>query len=92
MFGPTPALGFFLRHIRNLEMSHVEIANPTPDPRPAFYLIDVNRADFFAITAPNPSAQTLNGNFALNNVKDLRIHWSRAANDTLLRSADVKTL
>ncbi len=92
MFGPTPALGFFLRHIRNLEMSHVELATQSPDPRPAFYLVDVNRADFFAITAPSPSAQTLNGNFALNNVKDLRIHWSRAANDITLRSADEKTL
>ena len=26
-FGVTPSTGFFLRHIRNLEMSHVEIAN-----------------------------------------------------------------
>ena len=27
MFGTMPSSGFFLRHIRNLEMSHVEIAN-----------------------------------------------------------------
>ncbi len=52
MFGPMPASGFFLRHMRNLEMSHVEIACATPDARPAFYLSDVERADFFAITAP----------------------------------------
>ena len=38
MFGPMPASGFFLRHMRNLEMSHVEIACATPDARPAFYL------------------------------------------------------
>jgi hypothetical protein len=38
MFGPMPASGFFLRHMRNVEMSHVEIANTTPDARPAFYL------------------------------------------------------
>jgi hypothetical protein len=46
MFGPMPASGFYLRHLRNVEMSHVEIANTTPDTRPAFYLTDVERADF----------------------------------------------
>jgi hypothetical protein len=87
-FGPTPMSGFFLRHIRNLEMSHVEIANSAPDARPAFYLADVNRADFFAITAPRAA----DGAFALNGVKDLRIGWSRAAADTVLDSADNKTI
>ncbi len=87
-FGVTPSSGFFLRHMRNLEMSHVEIANGTADARPAFYLEDVNRVDFFAITAP-PN----NGNaFALHNVKDLRIGWSRAAADITLASADDRTM
>ena len=27
-FGPTPSNGFFIRHLKNLEMSHVEIAHP----------------------------------------------------------------
>ena len=85
-FGAMPSSGFFLRHIRNLEMSHVEIANSTPDARPAFYLDDVDRADFFAITAP----RNADGAFALHNVKDLRIGWSRAAADTVLDSADDK--
>ena len=51
-FGVTPSTGLFLRHIRNLEMSHVEIANRTADARPPFYLGDVERADFFALTGP----------------------------------------
>ena len=80
-FGPTPSKGFFIRHLKNLEMSHVEIASSSPDPRPAFWLEDVHRADFFAITAP-PQA-----NFALRNVSDLRILWSRAAKDTTLDQA-----
>ena len=85
-FGVTPSTGFFLRHIRNLEMSHVEIANRTPDARPPFYLDSVERADFFAITAP----RTADGAFALHNVKDLRIGWSRAAADATLSSVDDK--
>ena len=88
MFGTTPATGFFLRHVRNVEMSHVEIATITPDARPAFYLSDVERADFFAITAPRGTE----GAFALHDVKDLRIGWSRAAGDAALASADNKML
>ena len=83
-FGLMPASGFFMRHMRNIEMSHVEIANATPDVRPAFHLHDVERADFFAVTAP----RTAQGAFALRDVKDLRIGWSRAAGDTVLSSAD----
>jgi polygalacturonase len=86
-FGPTPSSGFFLRHMRHLEMSHVEIANTAPDARPSFSLTDVERADFFAITAPRVAA----GAFTFHEVKDLRIGWSRAADDTALASVDNKT-
>lgn len=88
MFGPMPASGFFLRHVKNLAMSHVEIANTTPDARPAFHLQDVQRADFFAITAPRGA----DGVFSLNDVKDLRIGWSRAATDASISAIDQKTL
>ena len=71
--------GFFLRHIRNLEMSHVDIAPMTPDARPSFVLEDVERADFLAITAP-----TQPGAFAFRQAKDIRINLSRAAKDMQL--------
>ncbi len=87
MFGPMPAQGFFFRHVNNLELSHVEVAAMNPDPRPAFYLQDVNRADFIAVTAP-----TTNPAFHLNKVTDLRILISRAAKDTQMDTADDKTL
>ena len=88
MFGPMPASGFFLRHVRNVEMSHVEIANATADARPAFYLADVERADFFAVTARRGA----DGAFALHDVKNLRIGWSRAAADASLDKVDSKML
>jgi polygalacturonase len=88
MFGPMPASGFFLRHVRNVEMSHVEIANATADARPAFYLADVERADFFAVTARRGA----DGAFALHDVKNLRIGWSRAAADATLDRVDNKML
>jgi hypothetical protein len=74
--------------MRNVEMSHVEIANATSDGRPAFQLHDVERVDFFAITAPRAAGST----FALRNVKDMRIGWSRAAADTVISSAENRNL
>jgi polygalacturonase len=75
-FGATPAYGFFVRHLTGLEMSHVEVRPADGEVRPGFWLEDVRRADFFAVTAPGT------GNFALRGVEDLRILWSRAAKDT----------
>jgi polygalacturonase len=83
MFGPMPSQGFFLRHIRNLEMSHVEVAAASPDPRPSFCLTGVDRADFIAVTAPKGVKA-----FHLDQVTDLRILLSRAAADTQLDHAD----
>jgi polygalacturonase len=85
-FGPTPCNGLFARHLKNFEMSHVEVAPANPDPRPAFWLEDVHRADFFAVTAPPQP------NFTLKNVTDLRIHWSRATKDTTLPSVTSETI
>ncbi|MBS1800311.1 MAG: glycoside hydrolase family 28 protein [Acidobacteria bacterium] len=83
----TPSQGFFLRHIDNLEMSHVEVAPATVDARPSFYLDGINRVDFIAVTAPTtPPA------FALHKVTDLRIAISRAAKDTQLATADNQSL
>ncbi|HLI75455.1 MAG TPA: right-handed parallel beta-helix repeat-containing protein, partial [Acidobacteriaceae bacterium] len=79
MFGPTPAQGFYIRHLQRLEMSHVEIQPATPDARPSFYLQDVERADFLAVTAPKaPPA------FSLHDVRDFRVAFSRAAPDTTI--------
>jgi polygalacturonase len=87
MFGPMPAHGFYFRHMKNLELSHVEIATAKPDARPAFYLEDVTRADFIAVTAPTAVPA-----FQLYKVTDLRILLSRAAKDTVLASADGQTV
>jgi polygalacturonase len=82
MFGSMPAHGFFLRHVRNVEFSHVEIHPQQPDARPAILLDDVHRADFLAVTAPaNPPA------FAFHRSTDLRILFSRAAKDAVIETS-----
>jgi polygalacturonase len=84
-FGITPSHGFYIRHLNHLEMSHVEVRPLAPDARVAFWLEDVNRADFIAVTAPGPA-------FNFTKVNDLRVLLSRAAKDTVLASADNQTL
>jgi len=85
-FGATPSNGFFIRHLGHLEMAHAEIAPAKVDARPAFWLEDVERADFFAVTAPGEK------NFALRKVKDLRILWSRAAKDVNVAAVEDETV
>ena len=89
MFGPMPAQGFFLRHILNLEMSHIEIRPQQPDFRPSFYLDEVTRADMLAITAPNSAKLHA---FHLNKVADFRIAFSRAARDTQISTAESQSI
>ena len=89
MFGPMPAQGFFLRHIRNLEMSHIEVRPLKQDLRPSFYLEEVTRADMLAITAPmSPKLHA----FQLEKVTDFRIAFSRAAKDTQISTAESQSL
>jgi polygalacturonase len=40
-WGKMPAWGFFLRHIKGLDMHDVKVSTLTPDARPAFILKDV---------------------------------------------------
>jgi polygalacturonase len=59
MFGELPASGFFIRHARNVEMSNVEIETATADARPAFWMQDVEGADFFRMRFPPGTAYAL---------------------------------
>ena len=84
MFGELPATGFFARHIRNLEMSNVEIATRAADARPAFWLKDVVGADFFRVRVPQGGAPA----FDLHQVKEFRSFGSRQMPDLSLDSVD----
>jgi polygalacturonase len=60
MFGDLPACGMFMRHMRNVEVSNVEVRTDAPDPRPAFWLEDVEGARFTRLRTP-PGAPVLGG-------------------------------
>jgi polygalacturonase len=78
MFGTLPAHGFFVRHVKNIEFGNVEVASERPDARPAFWLQDVNGADFFRIKTTKGQGAPV---FDLNDVQDFRVFGSRAIND-----------
>jgi polygalacturonase len=76
MFGDIPACGFFLRHVRNVEMSNVEIASEDAgaDARAAFWLKDVDGADFFRVRTPKGLGGPA---FDLRGVTDFRVFGSQ---------------
>jgi polygalacturonase len=86
MFGPLPATGFFLRHFRNLEMSHIEIATEQLDKRPAFTLIEVDGADFFRVRVPQHGSA-----FSLSQVKSFRSFGSQFLPDQSFQQIDSKS-
>jgi polygalacturonase len=51
MFGPLPAYGFYIRHVKGLEMSHVECEPMQEDARPAYVFHDVHNVDLLRLKA-----------------------------------------
>lgn len=87
-FGKLPATGFFLRHIRNLEMSNVQVATVKPDARPAFWLDDVEGADFSGVKIPVASARA----FRLESARDFRVSGSRGVRDLSIAEASKRDI
>ncbi|MFL6335950.1 MAG: glycoside hydrolase family 28 protein [Pyrinomonadaceae bacterium] len=89
MFGEMPAYGFFVRHVKGLEMSDIRVDFLAEDLRPAFVLTDVRGADFRHLKAQlAPGAST----FLLKNVEDFSLQQSRPLPDTLIERAPLKKL
>ncbi len=89
MFGDIPANGFYVRNVKNIEFSNIEIAWSQPDARPVFSLNNVDGAEFFRIKTPKGLSTPV---FALNKVADFRVTASRNVPDTQLENADQKNL
>ena len=90
MFGEIPAYGFFLRHIKGIEFSNVEVSYLKPEARPAFVLNDVHSADFFHVQAQRGTDNA--PVFALQNVTDFSAHQCRGVADTNIERAEQKKM
>jgi polygalacturonase len=79
MFGDMPSQGFYLRHVKNIEISNVEIATMAEDVRPAFVLEAVDGADFFHVKTP-PNAPVIE----LRHSKAVNALWVRGVKDGMI--------
>jgi hypothetical protein len=89
MFGTTPAHGFFIRHVKGLELQSVKIECSNADERAAFVLEDVDGAEFGRIkVAVREGIPT----FSLSNVRNFAVYRSRPVPDAEVASAEKKSI
>jgi hypothetical protein len=88
-FGDIPASGFFVRNVKNIEFTHIEIDWKQPEARPVFFVSNVDGADFFRIKTPKAGDTST---FALHNVKDFSVMTSRNIKDIHLDSVEQKLI
>jgi polygalacturonase len=88
-FGITPAYGFFIRNVKDLKMSNIEVSYIKEDLRPAFILDNVDRADFQHIHAQKANGASI---FMLDKVKNFNLFNSDQLSNTKLAEADKKQL
>jgi polygalacturonase len=85
MFGVTPAYGFYVRHVRGITFSDVEVSFEKDDARPAFFLDDVKNVAFVGANAElMPDAKM----FVLRNVSDFSSSQSRNRDDVKITTAE----
>jgi hypothetical protein len=79
MFGTIPAYGFFVRHMKNLEVHHAIISYEKDEQRPFATLVDVDGVDFDHLNAKHADGVSM---FSFRGVKDFSIHNSKGIADT----------
>jgi hypothetical protein len=68
-FGKAPASGFYIRHVKNIEMTNVDIKLENEDLRPPFILEDVNGALFINVRTQHAQNAPV---FVLKDVTDFK--------------------
>ncbi len=89
MFGEIPAYGFFIRHVRRLEMNGVSVMTLKDDARPPFIISDGD-----SIELRNVKARGVLGGptFILKDIERFSIHDSYPLEDLRLPSAKQRTI
>jgi hypothetical protein len=88
MFGEMPSYGFYIRHVKGLEINDVEVSTMTEDLRPAFLL------DFVKdVEVRNLRAQHAEGvpTFVLKNVEGFELAHSNGLADLKLDVVEKKS-
>ena len=85
MFGTTPGYGFFVRHVKGLEMQSVKIECTNDDARPVFTLEDVEDATFGRMKVPVTAGAPT---FVLERVRGFSVFRSKPVKDTEIESVE----
>jgi polygalacturonase len=89
MFGVLPAYGFFIRHVRGLEMTDVKVTYLNDDARPPFIFSDAKGVELRRIKARRASGVP---SLILNGVEDFSIEQSWPLRDLRLKMAKRREL
>jgi len=89
MFDDIPDYGFFVRHVKGLEMNNVEVRYLTDEMRPAFVLDDVKNSVFRFVKAQHGRNIPT---FLLKDLEDFSTHQSSVPDTKLEVSKGKKTL
>lgn len=89
MFGPIPAYGFFIRHVKGFEMNDVQVSYLKEDARPPFVLADVKGADLRNIKAQHSADVP---SFVLRDIEEFSVQQSPPLTDTRLKSVKAQKL
>jgi polygalacturonase len=87
-FGTMPAHGFYIRHVKRIEIKDVEIRPMKPDMRPGFVLEDVTGAELIHVKLPQTAEVS---SMVLKSVKDFSITQSKPLADTQVENTELKT-
>jgi len=89
MFGPIPSYGFFIRHVKGIEMNNVEISYINEDQRPAFVLNDVRGAEFTNLKAQHATDVPI---FVLKDVENFKTFKCKELKDVEIKKVALRKL
>ncbi len=84
MFGEIPVYGFFVRHVRGIEMKNVKVSYLKDEARAPFIFSDAKSVDLRDITASHATGVP---SFLLKNVEDFSIQHSWPLRDVRIKKA-----
>lgn len=82
MFGETPAYGFFVRHVRGIEMKNVKVSYLKDDARAPFIFSDAKSVDLREMTSTHTTGVP---SFILKDVEDFSVQQSWPLRDVRIK-------
>jgi polygalacturonase len=87
--GPMPAYGFFVRHVKNLELSDIQVSTAKPDVRPPFVIEQARGVDLSNVKATRGDGVPM---AILRNVEGLTMHRVQNVPDTTKEKVEEERL